>query len=87
MAFEDSQNSYIEALFFLSDSTILILLSGQEIRILDTQAFYPEKYEAEILHQRLKKINRKVIFGIDGSLQYPEELERGIRCAKVLKPQ
>ena len=35
-AFRQSNACYIEALFFLSDSTLLVLLSGQEMRILDT---------------------------------------------------
>jgi hypothetical protein len=35
-AFRQSDACYIEALFFLSDSTLLVLLSGQEMRILDT---------------------------------------------------
>jgi hypothetical protein len=47
LAFKQPNTSYIEGLFFLSDSTILILLSNNEMRILDTQSFNPENYDAE----------------------------------------
>lgn len=35
-AFMHPQMCNVEALFFLSDSTLMVLLSGQEIRVLDT---------------------------------------------------
>jgi hypothetical protein len=49
LAFKQPETCYIEGLYFLSDSTILILLSGQEMRILDTQSFRPEGYDADYL--------------------------------------
>lgn len=51
---------YIEALYFLSDSTILMLLSGQEIRVLDTQAFIPEQYDAERIYDGKVTIKRSI---------------------------
>ena len=35
-AFTYYNTCYIEGLYFMSDSTLMVLLSGQEIRILDT---------------------------------------------------
>ena len=46
-AFKQLNACYIEAMFFLSDSTLLVLLSGHEMRILDTQMFVPEAYDPE----------------------------------------
>lgn len=46
-AFKQLDTCYIEAMFFLSDSTLLVLLSGLEMRILDTQNFRPEAYDPE----------------------------------------
>lgn len=35
-AFNMPETALIQAIYFLSDSTLMIILSGQEIRILDT---------------------------------------------------
>lgn len=57
-AFKHPSMYSIEALFFLSDSTLLMLLSGQEIRILDTQAFIPQQYDAELIYEGKVTIKR-----------------------------
>lgn len=86
MAFRHPEFCFIEGLYFLSDSTILILLSGQEMRILDTQSFEPQGYDADKLLAKPKKVNRmSVTSAVDGRDLHLEELESGIKCAPVLK--
>jgi hypothetical protein len=79
-------------MFFLSDSTLLVLLSGHEMRILDTQNFRPEAYDPErIMAQKQSRLSIKreslQISGQNNTTLYPEELEIGIRCARVLKSE
>lgn len=59
----------------------MIILSGQEIRILDTQCFQPSEYDAEkIMTSPPRVLNNK----FDQTL---EELESGIRCEEILSQE
>lgn len=87
--FKCPETCFIEGLYFLSDSTILILLSGQEMRILDTQSFQPEGYDADKIHEKPKKSSKRlsVSSAVDGKSLHLEELETGIRYPPVVKSE
>ena len=84
LAFQHSDTCYIESMIFLSDSTLLIFLSGSEIRILDTQSFLPEHYDADRIFANPLGVKRQ---SSKQTLPFPEELEAGIQCTPVLKPE
>jgi hypothetical protein len=89
LAFKYPDTCYIEGLHFLSDSTILILLSGLEMRILDTQSFQPEGYDADGIVNKPRNSNKRlsVSSAVDGKGLHIEELETGIRCTQVVKSE
>lgn len=50
--FSNSQ-MIIEGMQFLSNSTLLVLLRGNKVRILNTEVFRPEEFYAD-MHRRVK---------------------------------
>ena len=57
------------------------------MRILDTQSFQPEGYDADKIHEKPKKSGKRlsVSSAVDGKSLHLEELETGIRCTTVVK--
>lgn len=47
---------YIESIHFISESTIIVLTRGNEIRVLNTEHFHPEEFYAD-MERKIKAIS------------------------------
>eukprot|EP00347_Sterkiella_histriomuscorum_P024298 403331615 len=86
--YDDSQafnlpNLFIEAVQFLSDSTLMVITQSQEIRVLHTSSFHPETYDADKVKKQTKNSLRQTPIPPRSSV----EIEHGLRLPSVMKSE
>lgn len=73
----------IEMLQFISDSTLLVITTSQELRVLNTSSFHPETYDADRIKQQTKNSLRSAPLQPKQS----PEIEHALRLPSALKSE